>query len=231
MLTTGSRIATRLALVAWTVTSGLSACSKNTPAAPAAPVAASIISTTLAANLVAPVATGIPGGVSVQVLDATGAPVSGVTVSWTAFNGGIASEAATTTDSNGKTSIAWQFGTIAGADSLQASVGTTVSTYIVGTALAGPVAQLVEVAGDQDVLGEGVSAQLVVKAVDQYGNAVSNSTVAWIDQGGGVLSGTSTMTDANGLATVTLTTDMAPEQYVIVAQDGTASVTFVDTSM
>ena len=96
MLTTGSPNFIRLALVAWTVTSGLSACSKNTPAAPAAPVAASIISTTLAANLVAPVATGIPGGVSVQVLDATGAPVSGVTVSWTAFNGGIASEAATT---------------------------------------------------------------------------------------------------------------------------------------
>jgi hypothetical protein len=93
------------------------------------------------------------------------------------------------------------------------------------------VAQLVEVAGNQDVLGEGVSAQLVVKAVDQYGNAVSNSTVAWIDQGGGALSGTSTVTDANGLATVTLTTDLAPEQYVIVAQDGTATATFVDTSM
>jgi adhesin/invasin len=230
MFTAGSRSTIRLAFVAWTVTSGLTACSNNAPAAPAVPVAARIINTTDTAQLVAQVATALPGGVSIQVQDATGAPVGGVTVTWTAFNGGVASEAATSTDANGRTSIGWQFGTVAGADSLQASIGTGVSTYIVGTAQAGPVAQLVEVAGDQQVLGEGASTQLVVKAVDQYGNAVPNSAVAWIDQGGGVLSTTSTVTDASGLATITLTTDMAPEQYVVVAQDGTATVTFVDTS-
>jgi adhesin/invasin len=230
MLSTGSKITVRAALFAWSMTSALTGCSSNSTTAPAAPVAAKIVNMTGAAQLVANVALAIPGGASVQVQDANGLPISGAIVTWTAFDGGSVSTATSTTDAKGMAVVDWTFGTVAGADSLRASTGTNISTWIVGTAQAGSVAQLIEVTGDQQVLGEGASTQLAVKAVDQYGNVVPNYPVIWLDQGGGALSGTSTVTDANGVAQVILTTDLAPEQYVIVAQAATATVTFVDVS-
>jgi hypothetical protein len=86
--------------------------------------------------------------------------------------------------------------------------------------------------GDQQAVADGgVSAPLVVKAVDQYGNGVPNVLVTWIDQAGGTLSATSTTTDENGLAQVTLTADANPESYTIVAEVGTASpIAFTATS-
>jgi len=230
MLLTTSRTMARAVLFACTVTFAMTGCStSNTPSAPAAPVAARIVNMTSAVQLVGPVASTVPG-VSVQVLDANGAPVGGVTVTWTAFDGGSVSNATATTNGQGMATVAWTFGTIAEADSLQASVGTDLSTYIVGTAQAGPVTQLVVVSGDQQTIAEGASASLVVKAVDQYGNAVSGVAIAWTDQGGGLLSSATTLTDDTGQATVMLTADLSPEQYVVVAQASTATVTFVDYS-
>ena len=231
MLIPRSPLTVGAALVVWSIASALTGCSDNkTTTAPKTPVAASIVNMSNPSLLIAPVATTIQGGASVQVLDANGAPVSGATVTWTAYDGSAVSSATSTTNSQGMAVVDWTFGTIAEADSLQASVNSSISTTIVGTALAGPVAQLVKVEGDQAVLGEGASTTLEVEAEDQYGNAVANTTVTWLDQSGGALSAATTVTDASGMAAVMFTADAAPEQYQIVAQDATASVTFVDSS-
>lgn len=229
MSTTLARNATRLAIIAWTAVSSVTACSNSTPVTPVAPPAAHILALTGAAQLIAPVGSIIPS-VSVQVTDASGAPIGGERVTWNVYNGGTVSSAASETDGNGIATVDWTFGTVAEADSLQATVGSNVSTYIVGTAQAGPVAQLVEVSGNQQTLAEGASIPLTVEAVDQYGNAVAGVTVAWIDQNGGALSSTATVTDANGLAQVVFTADQAPEQYVIVAQAASVTATFLDVS-
>ena len=157
--------------------------------------------------------------------------MSGAVITWTALDGGSVASTTSTSDVQGFASTDWTFGTVAGLDSLQAAVGSSISTYFVAAAQAGAFAQLVEVSGDQQVLGEGASSTpLVVKAVDQYGNPVAGVAVSWLDQNGGALSNSTTVTDADGLAQVTLTTDMAPEQYVILAQAATAAVTFTEVS-
>jgi len=210
----------------------IAACSsdKTTTTAPATPVATKIVNKSGDTPLVAPVGTNVISAASVQVLDQNGNPLPGVTVTWTAYDGGSVSVPTSLTDENGIAVSDWAFGTVAGVDSLQASVSPTLSTYFVGTAQPGPVAQLVEVSGDQQQLVEGGSVQLVVKAVDQYGNAAANVPVTWIDESGGILSGSSTTTDANGMATVTLTADLAAEQYVVMAEVGNVAVTFTEVS-
>jgi adhesin/invasin len=210
----------------------LAACSNNktTSTAPATPIATKIVNKSGDTPLVAPVGTNLISAASVEVLDQNGNPLPGVTVSWTAYDGSSVPVPNSITDANGIAVADWAFGTVAGVDSLQASVSATLSTYFVGTAQPGPVAQLVEVSGDQQQVAEGGSVQLVVQAVDQYGNAVPNASVVWVDESGGVLSGTATSTDANGLATATLTADLAAEQYLVMAEIGNVTVTFTDVS-
>lgn len=224
-------IASRTTLVAAFTLTTLAACGSDRTAAtaPATPAVARLVAKTDPSQLVAAVGTTL-SGTQVQVQDANGAPISGVVVSFTVFNGGSVSLVNTTSDGNGLATVDWTLGTVAGADSLEASVGANIMTYLVATATPGAVAQLVAVSGDQQQLAEGASAALVVKALDQYGNVVPNVAVTWTDESGGALSATTSTTDANGLAQVTLTTDLAPEQYTVMAQAASATVTFVDTS-
>lgn len=210
----------------------LAACSDNkaTSTAPATAIATKIVNKSGDTPIMAPVGTSLVSAASVQVLDQNGNPMPGVTVTWTAYDGSSVPVPNSLTDANGIAMADWSLGTIAGVDSLQASVGTTLSTYFVGTAQPGPVAKLIEVSGDQQQIAEGGTVQLVVQAVDQYGNAVPNASVVWVDESGGALSGTATTTDANGLATATLTADLAAEQYLVMAEVGSVAVTFTDVS-
>ncbi len=232
MLSTGSRMTVRAALFAWTVTSSLTGCKDEAPVAPApSPVVAHIVNTTPAAQLIGTVGTTLSSAVSVQVQDANGKPMSGVPVTWTALDGGTVITTTATSDAQGNATATWTLGTVAGVDSLQAAVAPDIWTEVVATAQAGSVAQLIEISGDQQQLPEGATSKpLVVQAEDQYGNAVMGATVTWLDENGGALSGSTTVTDANGLAQVTLTTDTTPEQYVIIAQAAATSVAFVEVS-
>ncbi len=227
-------LATRAATSAL-ITLVLAACSNSkssttTPVAPATPVASKLVSKSGDTPLVAAVGTTIIGAASVQVLDQNGNPMPGVTVNWSAMDGSSVGSPTSVTDESGIAVADWSMATLVGTDSLQASVSPMLSTTFVSTVQAGPVVQLVEVAGDQQVVSEGGTVQLAVKAVDQYGNVVANAPVSWVDESGGVLSGTASTTDANGVATITLTADLAAEQYTVMAEDGNATVTFNDVS-
>jgi adhesin/invasin len=208
----------------------LAACHKDSPAAPTLPTK---IAPTPGSNAqVGTVGQQLAAPVTVQVLDANGNPMSGVTITWTILAGGGSLDASTsTTDASGNALVHWTLGTVAGADSLQALVGGAVWVDVGATAQPGAVASLQKVSGDQQNVPDGsTSAPIVVEALDQYGNVVPNATITWMDENGGALSTTSTTTDSSGKATVTLATDQAPETYTIVAEDGSVQVTFVVTS-
>jgi hypothetical protein len=215
-------LAAALALVA-------AACHKDSPVSPPTPT--QVAPTQGSDAQISTVGQRLPLPVTVRVLNASGSPVRGVTVAWTILAGGGSLDVGTsTTDSTGDALVHWTLGTVARMDSLQASVGTSLSVVVVATAQAGVVASLQKVSGDQQTLARGTtSAPLIVQAFDQYGNVVRNAAIAWSDQNGGLLSAAQTMTDSNGKAAVTLTTDPAPATYAIVAQAGSLKVTFVVT--
>ena len=195
------------------------ACSKdsNTATAPVAP-APSAVAASGGDHQVGIVGEVLQSPVIVQVTDAKGAPVAGVSVTWSVSSGGgSVSSTTTTSDENGHAEVLWTLGTTAGAESVQATVGT-VNASFTATAAPGEVAALVVVAGDQQNVAEGTAtAPLTVKAVDAYGNAVAGAIVSWVDQSGGTLATSTTTTDANGLAQDILVTDPASETYTIVA--------------
>ena len=119
-------------------------------------------------------------------------------------------------------------GTTAGVDSLVVALPTGPTVTITATAAAAGLATLSIVSGDAQTVAAGsTTAPLVVKASDQFGNAVANANITWATAGGGMLSAPSALTDANGLAQVTFTTDANPTSYSITASAGaTTSVTF-----
>jgi hypothetical protein len=123
------------------------------------------------------------------------------------------------TDSFGYAAVTWQLGTGTGTDSLTATTASGVSTVFVATAQAGAVASLAVQQGNaQTVPMDSTTQPIVVQALDQYGNPVAGVTITWMDPNGGTLSTSSEVTDANGLASVQLTTAPGIPAYTIVAE-------------
>src|SRR6185369_6932197 len=81
-------------------------------------------------------------------------------------------------------------------------VGSLAPVTVTANASPDAPAAIAVVAGDGQSApaGSALGTSLAVKVVDQYGNAVPNVTVQWSDTGGGTLSTTTTVTDANGIA-------------------------------
>ena len=170
--------------------------------------------------------------IAVQVLAANGSPVAGVLVTWAIQSGGGSTSVATTkTDADGTATVAWTLGTIAGTDSLIASVDGATAIALFATANAGPAVALVKVSGDQQTVAAGSASQpLVVKAVDAYGNAVAGVTVAWIPENGGVLGAQTSVTGSDGTTQDALTADTATT-YLVMAElqsDATIEATFTE---
>ncbi len=184
--------------------------------------------TTSTTALTGTVGQALAAPVDVHVADQNGAGMAGVLITWTvAGSGGTVDSVTSTTNANGDAFTDWSLGTKAGLDTLTAATSTGLSTTITATANAGALASIINVTADSESVSAGNAAQLVVKAVDQYGNPVSGVTITWSDNGGGTLNTTSTTTDVNGLAQVVLVTDSGPEQYQISADaSGLAPVTF-----
>jgi len=188
------------------------------------------VATTLAANAgvngqVGTVGQPLSLPISVHLTDQNGAAMPGVAVSWSVMgSGGSVDSATSTTNSTGDAVTNWTLGTTAGTDSLKASTASGLSTIISATANAGAFTTIMKVSGDSQAVAAGSAGQpLVVRTVDQFGNAVSGVTVSWVVTGGGTLSAASSTSDANGLAQVTLTTDPAPASYSVTASAGAAT--------
>jgi adhesin/invasin len=168
----------------------------------------------------------------VKVTDIFGNPVVGTTVAWTSVTGTL-SAASTTTDVNGKAQVTLT--TAAGAQtySVAATVtGIAAATFtITAPVVPGPAALLVKVSGDSQTVASGgaISQPMVVKLTDALGNAIVGATVTWATASG-TLSATSTTTDINGKAQVTLTTAVSAQTYSITASAiGVPTVKFTIT--
>jgi adhesin/invasin len=231
-MTTGiTRVIGRLVISA--VVSGIGTACNDNNSNTAPPVATAIAVTNSTNGQTGVVGAPLALPISVEVTDQSGAPMTNATVTWTpgAHSGSVASSTSVT-DASGITTVAWTLGTTPGADTLQASIGTGATVLITATATVGPASAIqITSGGTQTVTAGAQTAPLVVKVIDQFANPVAGATVMWSVVGGGTLSATSSTTDANGIAQVTLTTDAVPANYVVSASSGTiAPVTFAIAS-
>jgi hypothetical protein len=176
----------------------------------------------------------LPVPITVHVLDQNGNSIAGAAVSWTIIGAsGSVSSPTSTTNAAGDASVIWTLGTAAGTDSLSASLANGASVVITATATAGPFSSLLSNSGDAQTLGIlSTSAPFVVQAVDANGNPVAGVTVGFTTTSiDGTLSASSATTDANGLASVTITTGFFPGPFTVTATAGTAAPVVFNASV
>jgi hypothetical protein len=156
----------------------------------------------------------------VKVTDATGTPVSGTTVVWTAINGTVA--AATATDASGLASNTVTIGTRTGQVLVTASLpnGASAVSFALA-ALAGKPAALTFISQPAFKL-LGALAPVSVMIVDSFGNQTASTETVTISIAPGlstVLGGTLARAAVNGIATFDdLTLDLLGNSVVLRAQ-------------
>jgi hypothetical protein len=183
--------------------------------------------------------TPVPNAPGVMIFDANDHGVPGVTVNFSVTSGGGAVQNASSgTDQSGTASAgSWTLGTLAGAQTLRASVvdvpGSPVT--LAANARAGPIASLTKV-GSEPVSSpaSGNIDSIIVRAADQFGNAVANETVAFaVTAGGGSISPPSRVTLADGRAAArwTLGSEIGVSNMAKASRpDGSLAVIFATTS-
>jgi hypothetical protein len=157
-----------------------------------------------------PVGTELVDPLVVEVTDAFGNAIAGVTITWTAEGGGSVSEASNTTDAQGRASVTRTLGPAAGPQTtVAASEGLAGSPVVFGhTATAGSASGVQIVSGNEQIGGPGetLPEPLVVAVVDESGNPVVGTAVAWlVTAGGGAVDPETSNTDAAGRASTSWT--------------------------
>lgn len=152
----------------------------------------------------------LPTPIIVQVTDsnANGIPAIVVTYAVTS-GGGNLSSAADTTDVNGLASRFWTIGSTPGSNALSATSGVAVAgspaTFTATGVLPGTTLSVAvnNGNGQQGLIGAPVNFPPSVIVRDGAGSALAGKQVTFAISGGaGALTGTSAITDANGIATV-----------------------------
>jgi hypothetical protein len=171
------------------------------------------------------VGTPAPAPLVVKVVDQSGVPISGYSVAFTSSTGVTLDTTNVVTDSTGTAQVSLNVGTVAGTDSVTATVnGGVGTTLFVITALPGAPKEVAVVAGNGQATtaGSPLPAPLVVEVTDVYGNPVPNVPVDWA--GGGSLAAAQTVTNSTGMAqdTVTLPASTGTDT-ITAAVDGNAS--------
>ena len=180
----------------------------------------------------------------VRVLDQNSNTLSGVTVSFTVSpSSGVLSPTSDTTDSNGEASTALRLGGTAETYTVTASAsGITQDVTFTATATEAtppPQARVAtnfqKVSGDNqsDHINQHLTNPLVVKVLDQDGDALSGVTVSFtVSPSDGVLSPTSTTTGSNGEASTALQLGGTAGTYTVTASATgiTQTLTFTATA-
>jgi hypothetical protein len=158
----------------------------------------------------------------------TGAPISGVTVTFSdGGKGGVFSNPTATTDVNGNASTTYtlpktpQTITITGTSTGYAPVTFTESDVV------GPVASISTISGSKQTgtVGTTLPLPIVVKAKDAVGNSVVGALIMFSDGGvGGVFSSPNPVaTGSNGEASITYTLPLTARTITITASNGTVT--------
>ncbi len=183
-------------------------CQSEDSTGPSAKQPASIVGAS-GNNQTSRVGEALPSPLVVRVNDAAGEPLPSVTVSWAVSSGAASlSATSTATDANGEASVTVTVGTSVGAVTITASVGGLNPVTFTAGVLAGPAATMAKFSGDSQSaqVNTETAVPLVVRIADAFGNGVPSVSVAWsVAGGGGSLSQATSVTDADGLASTTLT--------------------------
>lgn len=176
---------------------------------------------------VAPARAVLPVALEVRVTDSRSRPVPGIRVTWNVQGGGFVQMATTpsVTDANGLARVYRILGATAGLHSTTASLEPYVDRLVTFTS----VAQIQGATRIDAVPGTQVDTVLATLpphrvAVRDHNDApVANVRVQWTAVGGGSVSGTSSVTDASGIAEISHTLGPRPgEQRVVAAVPGLA---------
>jgi YVTN family beta-propeller protein len=114
------------------------------------------------------------------VVDAGGAGVPGISVTFVvSTGGGTLTGASTSTSAAGVATVgSWTLGTVAGANTVTATAAGIPSVVFAATAAAGPATNLL-VTPSAPVLAPGATQQLAVSVSDQYGNVLAAAPVTY----------------------------------------------------
>lgn len=149
--------------------------------------------------------TRLPGQIVVAVSDSRGT-LPGVTVTFTAAPGsGAVDQSTAVTNDRGEAAVSWTAGQGVGQQTVTASVSPLAPLPINANVVAGPLASVTAVAGNNQaaVVGQPVPVRPVALAADQFGNPIAGLTMTFsIGTGGGALTGATPTTDAAGRATL-----------------------------
>ena len=164
---------------------------------------------------------------SVKLTDANGAPKAGVAVSFIVESGNsTVTGGSQTTDANGVATVgSWRLDTIAGTNTLKANVAGAAGSPVVFTAVGepGPVQRLAWVVAPATTVAPATPFNVVVDAVDRYGNRAPATTGAVTialgqNPGGSTLTGPASVTLSSGRATFNgLSINNAGIAYTLVA--------------
>jgi hypothetical protein len=146
----------------------------------------------------------------VEVTDEFGNPIASQPITWTAEGGGSVSEASTTTDALGRTSVLRTLGPASGSQTTLASSEGLAGSPVVFDHIvtAGSPSGVSVFSGNEQFGAPGTTLPdpLVVAVVDGSGNPVVAAAVTWVvTAGGGSLDPATGTTDDNGRAATTWT--------------------------
>jgi adhesin/invasin len=141
-----------------------------------------------------------------SVIDVFGNPASGVPVTWSVLSGdGTLEEASAVTDASGLASARFRLGGTPGPNLVRAAVGPPpLQVEFAATGVLGAADSLSPVSGDSASAAPGSTLPaFVVRVIDHFGHTFAGVPVTWeILLGDGTLSGTTSLSDANGIASM-----------------------------
>ena len=166
----------------------------------------------------------------VKVTDQFANPVPGATVTWSHTRGtGSLGAPTSTTGADGQATVSYTLGSIAGSDTVTASVAGIASPVIFAVqAVAGAPAVVAATSGTgQTARILQLLAPFVIHVADDNGNPVVGATVLWTATNGTLAA--TTLTDATGTSSNVMTTGTAAGTAVATATVGSKSISFTAT--
>ena len=169
----------------------------------------------------------LPLALQVTVTDACGSPAPGNTVKWSVSpsNGGTLVNTTTVSNSSGQVSTQVTLGQVAGTVTVTASFGTSTAAFTLTNQIVASGISLVSGGGQTALVGQGFAQPVVFLAHDASGNPVAGAAVNFSATNGATVSPGSGFTNAQGLASITVTAGTGVGNVVVTATLGSFSTT------
>nr|MBA3260582.1 Ig-like domain repeat protein [Gemmatimonadales bacterium] len=168
----------------------------------------------------APAGFQLPDSLVVRLLDDNGNGIGGRSVTWVVpASAGVVDPVNSTTTADGYAVTRWTLGSAAGDYTINAVFSGLPSVAFTATATSDVPTTLALLSGNGQTgpVGTTLPGSLRVRVTDANGNPVQNVSVTWEALGDGSVSSTTTGTDAQGVAQVSMTLGGTPGTYTTTA--------------